>query len=258
MADTDDDGYESNEVSWWSNWAEVVWLSGDAYLFFSKDFGEYFFNRGGFLKVTSRAAGLIEEMEAEFAKRSLTPYLFVQSDSLNPQLLKNFANKGYRIADQMSVMEIEAPSFNVNRELTMEMGGAGKLEQWSEVYLKAFYGETGLSKKVLAVLRWVSKNVDASLLLASLGERPVGVLALFRSPGMLGTYCVGTIPDARGKHVASTMLDFSNRLAASEGRKLILQTVLSDSVEPLYLKLGFRRVYLKELFVRDSGRTLKS
>ncbi|MDA4131582.1 MAG: GNAT family N-acetyltransferase, partial [Thaumarchaeota archaeon] len=139
-----------------------------------------------------------------------------------------------------------------------EMGVDGKLERWADVYLKAFYGDTKLSKAVLAVLERVSKNKEASLLLASLGDRPVGALALFRSPGMLGVYCVGTIPDMRGAHVASTMLDFSNRLAINEGRKLILQTILSDSVESFYLKLGFRRAYLKELFVRDSGRTLKS
>jgi hypothetical protein len=75
---------------------------------------------------------------------------------------------------------------------------------------------------------------------------------------MSGVYCVGTLPDMRGVHVASTMLDFSNKLAVSEARKLILQTVLSDSVEPFYLKLGFRRVYLKELFARGSGHILKS
>jgi hypothetical protein len=46
------------------------------------------------------------------------------------------------------------------------------------------------------------------------------------------------------------MLDFAYRLAANEERRLILQTILSDSVESLYTKLGFNRVYLKELFVK--------
>ena len=54
------------------------------------------------------------------------------------------------------------------------------------------------------------------------------------------------------------MLEFSHRLAVGEGRKLILQTILSDSVEALYLKLGFNRVYMKDLFVKDVRRTLKS
>jgi hypothetical protein len=259
LAGSDEPGYELNEVSWWSNWAEISWLGKDAYLFFSEDFAEYFFNHGGFLKVTARTAGLIDTMEAEFEKRGLPPYIFVQSDSLSSRILQNFAKNGYRIADQMSVMEVEDPSFEVNPKLTLEMGAMeGKLEQWTDVYLRAFYGDTKLRKEVLAVMTRVSKNAEVSLVLASLGEKPVGALALFRTPGLLGAYCVGTVPEMRGEHVASTMLDFSNKLATNETRKLILQTVLSDSVEPFYLKVGFARVYLKELFVRDPGRTLKS
>ena len=53
------------------------------------------------------------------------------------------------------------------------------------------------------------------------------------------------------------MLEFSHRLAVEEGRRLVLQTILSDSLEGLYLKLGFRRAYLKDLFVKDVGRMLK-
>ena len=80
-----------------------------------------------------------------------------------------------------------------------------------------------------------------------------------RSTGRVryAVYCVGTRRDWRGKQIASTMLDFSHRQAVEEGRTLILQTILSDSVEGLYLKLGFRRAYMKELFVKDARRTLK-
>ena len=68
MEDSDEAGRELNEVSWWSNWAEAVWLDKNAYLLFSKDYPEYFFNRGGFLKVTNRAVGVVDAMEAEFEK----------------------------------------------------------------------------------------------------------------------------------------------------------------------------------------------
>jgi hypothetical protein len=250
LADSDNDVYEINEVSWWSNWTEAAWLDKNAYLLFSREFSEYFFNRGGFLNVTRQAESAVELMELEFANRKLSPYIFIQSASLGPSLLRGLENRGYRIADQMSVMEVENPSFAVNDGLTLEMGVEHKLEQWAGVYLEAFYGDTKLMKPVLAVLERISRSKDASLVLASKDEKPVGGLALFRSPGMLGAYCVGTVPSMRRARVASTILDFSNKLAKSEGRKLILQTILSDSVEAFYLKLGFRRVYLKELFTR--------
>jgi hypothetical protein len=251
LADSNEEVYERNEVSWWSNWAETRWFGNDGYAFFSKDFDEYFFNRAGFLKITSRTTNLIDEIEKEFDRRGLAPHMFIQSDLLKPKLIKTLADKGYRISDQMSVMELENPSFKVNSDLVLEMGISGKLEQWVDVYLKAFYGEMKFKRAVLEVMQRASKNTETSLLLASLEDKPVGCLAMFRSPGTVGVYCVGTVPESRGTHVASSMLDFAARLAANEDRKLILQTILSDSVEPLYAKLGFKRAYLKELFTRN-------
>jgi N-acetylglutamate synthase-like GNAT family acetyltransferase len=257
LADSDVRALELNEVSWWSNWTEATWLDKETYLLFSDDFAEYFFNRGGFLKVTARSSDMFERMEAEFQKRGRTPSIFIQSQSLTPRVLQKIATKGFRIADQMSVMQVTEPSFKVNPKLVLELGVDGKLQQWAGVYMEAFYGDTKLRKAVLSSLERVAENKEVSLLIANLDERPVGALALFRTAGLCGVYCVGTIPDKRGAHVASTMLEFANRLAVSEGRRLILQTILSDSVEPFYLKLGFKRMYLKELLVLDR-RTLKS
>ncbi len=250
MEDSDEIGYEFNEVSWWSGWTETVWLGKDAYLFFSKDFGEYFFNRGGFVRVTGKAASLVDLMEVEFAKRDLKSYIFLRSDSLNSRLLQHMERKRYKIADQMSVMEVEEPSFELNGELALITGAKDELQRWAEAYLRSFYGDMKLLEKVIGILERVSRDKDTSLVLAQLEEKPAGVLALHRTEGLLGVYCVGTVPEMRGKHVASTMLDFANRLAKDEGRKLILQTILSDLVEPLYVKLGFRRAYTKELFVK--------
>lgn len=258
MEDSDEVQLELNEVTWWSNWTETLWLNKDTYLLFSGNYQEYFFNRGGFLKVTGRSASMVEAMETEFAKRGVAPSIFVQSDSLDSGILHVFTKRGYRIADQMSVMELDTPSFEANTKLVVEVAVADSLKQWAEVYLEAFYGNVELIDAVLDVLKKVSRNRDTTLVLARLDKRPVGVLALFRSPGVAGVYCVGTIPGARGEHVASTILAFANKLAAAEKRRLILQTILSDSVEPLYLKLGFRRLYLKELFVGEMTHTLKS
>jgi hypothetical protein len=258
LEDSDEVGPELNEVSWWSNWTEAVWLDNNAYLLFSKDYPEYFFNRGGFLKVTNRAADIVGAMEVEFKKRNLAPNIFVQSESLDSRLLRVFAKKGYRIADQMSVMELETGSFKANTKLVLETVSDGTLEQWATVYLKAFYGDTKIIDVVLKTLGRVSGNKDAALVLATLDGKAAGCLALFRSQGVLGVYCVGTVPDMRREHVASTMLDLASKIASKENRKLVLQTILSDSVEPLYLKLGFRRLYLKELFAGETAGKLKS
>lgn len=254
MAGFNEKPYELNEARWWSGWTETTWPSKDIYLMFSKDFDEYFFNRAGFVRVPSSTEKSLEVIESEFAKHKRIPHMFVQNNSNHPALLRALAERSYKISDQMSVMQMGTPMFKVNPELTLEMGVDGKLQKWVDIYLNAFYGETERYETVVRILQGITKMKETSLVLASLKERPVGCLALFRSEGICGVYCVGTHPDARGVRVASTMLDFSRKVAASEGRKLILQTILSDAVERFYLKLGFQRVYLKDLFVKDQRR----
>lgn len=245
--------YELNEVSWWSLWAETTWLNDGAYVLLSKDFDEGFFNRAGFVKIPRDVDGSLGLIEATFGKRGRTPSIYVRQDRNQPRLLRALAGAGYSITDQMAVMDAETPSFKVNREIELEVG-LGRLEDWAETYLRAFYGEMSQQKLVMRVLGGVSQSKDASLMLARLDDNPVGCLALFRSDGVCGVYCVGTHPDFRRKNVASTMLDLSRRLAASEGRKLFLQTILSDSLENFYTKLGFKRAYVKDIFVKTGGR----
>jgi len=245
--------YELNEVQWWSGWTQATWLDKDAYVMLSEKFDEYFFNRAGFVRIPHRAEKSLEMIEAEFAKHRRVPHVFVQNNSNHPVLLRALAKGSYRISDRMSVMEMETPSFKVNPELTIQTAVDDKLEEWAGVYLSAFYGETRYLNEVARILQEVSRKKEASIVLARLKDKPVGCLALFRSEGVCGVYCVGTHPAARSIGVASTMLDFSWRVAAGEGRGLILQTMLSDAVERFYLKLGFRRVYLKDMFVKNLG-----
>jgi len=255
LADSNETAYELNEVSWWSNWTETKWLSRNAYLLFSREFDEYFFNRGGFLKITPDSSKSIAPMEREFEARKRKPHLLLQSDRLNSKLLLTLAQRGYRIADQMAVMEIDDDaSFKVNPDLKIESATGSKLEAWARLYLDSFYGDSGQIRTVMAIVQRLAKVKEASLLLGTIKDKPAGVTALFRTDKVCGAYCVATHVDLRGRHVASTMLEFSHRTAVEEGRKLVLQTILSDSLEGLYRKLGFKRAYLKDLFVKDAGR----
>ena len=249
MAGSNEKAYETNEVSWWSNWADVKWLDRNAYLLLSDEFDEYFFNRGGFLEIAPGSGGLVEEMEREFEVRRRRPHILVQSNQLNSELLSTLASRGYRIADQMAVMVAGDASRKVNPDLKIDR--VVKSRDWARVYLESFYGESSQVNAVMAVVRRLAGLKEADLLLGTLDGRPVGTAALFRTGKVCGVYCVGTLPDLRKRHIASTMLEFCHRTAVKEGRRLVLQTILSDSVERLYLKLGFKRAYLKDLFVKD-------
>src|SRR4029077_18703569 len=97
-----------------------------------------------------------------------------------------------------------------------------------------------LSAKVNRVMQKVVKDRKASAVIARIGKEVVGCAALYRTKGgIAGAYCIGTGPRFRGGGGAAAMARFMRELAASEGRRLVLQTIASDSVEAFYLKQGF-------------------
>jgi GNAT superfamily N-acetyltransferase len=246
--------YESNEISWWSHWAETKWLSPDAYILLSRDFDEYFFNRGGLLRITPDSGKLVERMEGEFEARGRKPHLLLQSDLLDSRFLTAMAQRGYRIADQMGVLEADDVSFKVNPDLKIGAVTESQLAAWATIYLDSFYGETRQMPVVLGILRKLLKVKEASLVMGTIKDKPAGIAALFRTGKVFGVYCVATHREWRGQRVATSMLAHSHQQATGEGGTLILQTILSDSTEGFYLKLGFKRAYVKDLFVKGRVR----
>jgi GNAT superfamily N-acetyltransferase len=258
--------YELNEVSWWAKWVdETVWISKNCYAIFSEDFkDEFFFNRSGFLGIEKVPEKVVEAIEKEFVKRKRqTSYVFVEDGGPWDKLNTSFASKGYVVKDRMLVME-NRPSAKggsaTNAQVKVAVVGQrsrGKdVQEWTRTYLQAFYGDQRLSDKVNRIMLKVVKDKKASVVLARIGKDVVGCAALYRTKGgIAGAYCIGTAPRFRGGGVAAATVRFLRDLSASEGRKLILQTIASDSVEGLYLKEGFKRAYVKRLFGRRLSKT---
>ncbi len=253
--------YELNEVSWWAKWVDdTVWVSKNCYVIFSDTFrDEYFYNRSGFLGIEKVPEKVVEAIEKEFTKRKRqVSYIFVEEGRPWDRLRASLASSGYGVADKMLVMESRPHAkveTNSNQEVKVSVIGSrprGKeLHEWTRTYLQAFYGDQRLNAEVNRIVQKILKDKKASALLAKIGNRAVGCAALYRTKGgVAGAYCIGTTPEFRGRGVAATMVEYLRDLAESEGRKLILQTIGSDSVEGFYLKQGFRRAYAKSLFER--------
>jgi GNAT superfamily N-acetyltransferase len=255
---------ESNEESWWSKWVdETVWVTRDAYAIFSNRFrDEFFFNHGGFLGAEKRVEAVVGSIEKQFGKRELpTTCMFVQDLPSWKELRRHLSTRGYRVADVMSVMEIgegnrKPVASNPDVEITV-MGSrstAEELREWSGAYLDAFYGSERKLDSVQGIVDNAAKDTMTSLLLARIRKTTVGCAALYRTDDDLaGTYCIGTVPEFRQRHVGTTMLNSMLAIAKREKRKLILQTLLSDSAEGFYLKQGFKRVYSKSVFTRQQN-----
>ena len=70
---------------------------------------------------------------------------------------------------------------------------------------------------------------------------------MFRTPGVIGAYCVGTVPEYRGRGVATGLLEKAKEVADSEGNALVLQTLASDGVLGFYVERGFEVMYAKRM-----------
>ncbi len=193
---------------------------------------------------------MISRIESVFKKLKLLPFIYVQETGEFVGLKTELVARGYVIADSMSVMEMHQPTFRVNDEIEVVTVEPAYLRQWSETYLLSFYGETGLLNFVLRIARRIAKRKEVSLVLAKHRGSIVGTLALCDSQDVIGAYCVGTVPAFRSKGVANAMIHFAYDFSRNAGRRLILQTMLSDGAEGLYVRMGLRRRYLKSVFTR--------
>jgi hypothetical protein len=243
---------ELNEAGWWSYWADVRWTGQRSYVMLSSDFDEYFFNRAGFVDCDVGKT-TIARMEAEFEAAGRPPCFSVQSECKELAVLLN--SRGYTTFDEMSVMQLTQPGFKSAYELKVLRGEDIDTTTWAATYSLSFYGDRSQQAPVAGIINRLANEPSVTLLAGEKDKEMLGVLAAFRTPGILGVYCIGTLESSRGMGVAGSLILEANRVASAEARVLVLQTIVSDGVEGFYARGGFRRLYLKHLMQRKASNS---
>jgi hypothetical protein len=241
---------ELNEVGWWSHWSDVQWIEEKSYVMLSRDFDEYFFNRAGFVDC-SNGLDAVAKMEAKFEAARRPPIFSVQSECKELATLLN--SRGFTSFDDMSVMQLGQPEFRKATDLKVKQGQDVETTDWAATYALAFYGNLSPQKPVARIVDRLAEAPSTVLISGEKDGRTLGVLAAFRTTGLLGIYCVGTLGKNRRLGVAGSMIHEANKIALAEGRLLVLQTIVSDEVEDFYARGGFRRLYLKHLMGRKTS-----
>jgi ribosomal protein S18 acetylase RimI-like enzyme len=236
---------ELNELEWWSNWSEAKLFGPNSFLLVSDRLPEYFFNRAGFLECDGSDSAEIALIEDEFAKRS-SPSTFVVPESCQ-RTIDQLKGSGYSQIDRMAVMALEEPKFRNVNGVAVEPLVSGNVKDWCRTYLLSFYGEVSLLPQVSELAMGFVKKPEVRLFAGFIDQQMAGVLATYRTEGLVGVYCVGTLPDFRHRGVAGALLSSASDYAESKGMRLILQTFFSDSMEDYYRARGFRRLYVKDV-----------
>ena len=228
---------ELNEVSWWSRWARLV-RRGDGYLLSSDALREPFFNRAGALTCRG-TVGTAEWAERYFGGSGMSTTFVAFASCASLDLLRS---SGYVQVDRMNVLVSKGPAREVGDERGTVRASPGS---WTAAYLRSFYGDEELTGTVKPIVVSILKDRAATLLERRAGGETAGVIALFRTQGVLGVYCVGTLPEHRRQGIATALLAKARQVAEKEGRSLVLQTLASEGAIQLYLDNGFEPMYDK-------------
>ncbi len=241
---------ELNEVGWWSHWTDVQWTGKTSYVMLSSDFDEYFFNRAGFVDCGSGLDDVVK-IEAKFEAAGRHPVFSVQTECKELAGLLN--SRGFTSFDEMSVMQLGELKFKNATGLKVMQGWDVETTEWAATYALSFYGNLSVQRPVERIVHRLAQESSVILVSGKKDGKTLGVLAAFRTPGLLGVYCVGTRVENRRMGVAGSMIHEASKIASAEGRLLILQTIVSDGFEDFYARGGFRRLYLKHLMRRKTS-----
>jgi len=157
---------------------------------------------------------------------------------------------GYRHVDTMTVLLSKGP---IGDDGSHKVTVSTKARPWVAAYLRAFYGGEELADVVSPTVSSLLRSRDVTLLEARVGGDTTGVLALFRTPGIAGAYCVGTVPEHRKHGIATALLSKAREIADSEGRISVLQTLASDRALEFYLGRGFEKMHAKRVLEKSSN-----
>lgn len=150
---------------------------------------------------------------------------------------------GYRIAERMNIMSKQVSKTNIE-ESSIEVAKTRNIKLWNRVFVASYDIPRKWERELLRREESFLDNSNTTLLLAherDSGLEASGCLLLRREPkDWMGVYCVGTLPERRSKGVAAALMKKAETVALERKCKfLTLQTIESDGVTPMYLKMGY-------------------
>ncbi len=231
------ESFERNEFEFWSFWVDKAVEEEKLLMISSSYFEEHFFNRAFLLDCN------FESHMGALNSFFTSDYCVTINDSCN-----SFP-AGFEMEDRMLVLEMKKTPQGRYSSTVID----DRVEEWSRVYLESFYGDTRLIEGTIMSVERALASGRVKLLAYLEGERIVGVSALYSSGKLVGMYCVGTLKEHRKKGIASDMIRHASSIALKEGKRLVLQTLESDSLLNFYSSNGFSLTYTKTIYTKKKG-----
>ncbi len=195
---------------------------------------------------------MLEEVVDRTNKMQIPASLYVERFWKNSRILEGDAiDFGFVVIEQMHVLTKKVLSASPEGNSRIESAVTKDVQLWNKAFVKSFGIPDTWAPELLRRLNQAVADPTTLLIVAreeGVGEASGCTLLRINPPECLGIYCVGTIPERRSHGVARAMMAEAEREAFERNcRILVLQTLASDGVTPMYLKMGFETTFERDV-----------
>lgn len=197
----------------------------------------------------------IQQVLSVFKMRNV-PVMWITGPSTEPQGIKRYLeDRGITYKSSWTGMAVDLneiqPKNDAASSLTFkEVDSQGMLKIWSDVVIKSFSMPDSSSPDFYKVFADIGTGDDKpwSHYLAYKDGIPSASCTLYKNNSTAGIYWVGTIPEARGQGISSSILNYVLLIAKDEGYKTVVLQA-TDAGKGLYGKLGFKEYCKLDIYM---------
>ena len=243
---------EANEEAFCSIWADRVGICKDVYLLINTRMpSDYFYNRLN-LYNGEISCEVLKRAEYRFFRNNMNCYAYVHEKNADTQRKLNLA--GFSWIDTMDVLTLTLESDFVDKkkattDVSVVKVNYADIASWVSAFCESFE----ILEMQTEIKQRIERHFDKLILLISYvcsglsAPQIGGCCALFVNRGIIGVYCLGTIPKFRGRGIARKMLASGVQYTFNLDY-LFLQTFESQNLFAFYRKFGFKLAYKKRVF----------
>lgn len=213
----------------------------------------------------SQVNSIIHKIRSKAEELKLSSSIFLENFwERRGQFEKAAAEAGYRITDKMEILtkSLTGSTFEPDSRPMpsspdyspkFEVYQTEDIETWNNIFMRSYSIPPHWKEELIRREEQIISLNKAKFILTRNphnNSTPCGCLLTFSATTKcVGIYCVGTVPELRGKGVAREMLNFAEKNALKDGAQLMtLQTLTSDHVAPMYNKFGYRTEFERNIY----------
>lgn len=250
-----------NEVSFDKIFCDVSVDSG-FFIYYNSYFSEDpIFNHASFSSsvlssknyISEKTEKLLDKIARKTSELRIPASLYVERFWRNSRTLqKDAIDFGFVVIEQMHILKKKIEATVAEETPGISVSETKDIGLWNRAFAKSFTIPDPWIPELVSRLKAVVENDSHTLLLAAsedgVSEASGCLLLRLHPPECMGVYCVGTIPERRNHGVARVMMAAAEKEASERGCEvMVLQTLESDRVAPMYFSLGYETAFERDV-----------